>query len=183
MEVSGYFQKQNKKVPSLYRDIHPGDSWPYILYNKQSAEYIPHCRVYTLNWTLSSTLNCSRQIRPPPFWRRVPSCKQPGLHRSRSIKLPWRNLLTPSVYIKSWCGAALPPPVSSYSVKASTVENGSNISNRPVWISCAYTTSFQSWVKWMDIFGSSQFPLYRDLPLYKVHQFGRAVAGEPTLLE
>ena len=32
----------------------------------------------------------------------------------------------------------------------------------------------------MEIFCISQFPLYRDLPLFKVHQSGWALAGEPT---
>ena len=30
-DVSVYFQQQQKKVTSLYRDIHPGDSWIYSL--------------------------------------------------------------------------------------------------------------------------------------------------------
>ena len=43
--------------------------------------------------------------------------------------------------------------------------------------------SVQPWVKWMEAFISSHFPLYRDLPLYEVHQIGRAAAYKPTLLE
>ena len=41
----------------------------------------------------------------------------------------------------------------------------------------------QSWGKSMETICSSHFPLYRDLPLYKVHPIGRAATGEPTLLE
>ena len=48
---------------------------------------------------------------------------------------------------------------------------------------CVYNKSVQSWVKRMELFGSSQFPLYMDLPLYEVHHIGRAATGEPTLLE
>ena len=35
----------------------------------------------------------------------------------------------------------------------------------------------------METICSSHFPIYRDLPLYEVHQIGRAATGEPTLLE
>ena len=36
--------------------------------------------------------------------------------------------------------------------------------------------------KW-KLFVVPIFPLYRNLPLYEVHQIGRAAAGEPSLLE
>ena len=35
----------------------------------------------------------------------------------------------------------------------------------------------------METICSSHSPLYRDLPLYEVHQIRRAATGEPTLLE
>ena len=44
-------------------------------------------------------------------------------------------------------------------------------------ISCLYITSVQSWVKWLDTICSSHFPLYRDHPLYKVHQIRRAATS------
>ena len=53
----------------------------------------------------------------------------------------------------------------------------------PVWMSCLYSKSVQSWVKWLETICSSNFPLYRDLPLYKIHQIRRAATGKPTLLE
>ena len=35
----------------------------------------------------------------------------------------------------------------------------------------------------MELPLSTAISLYRDLTLYKVHQFGSATTGEPTLLE
>ena len=53
--------------------------------------------------------------------------------------------------------------------------------------SASASASVQSRVESMETICSSNFPLYRYLPLYKVHQIGRAAtgnaAGEPTLLE
>ena len=41
-----------------------------------------------------------------------------------------------------------------------------------------YSTSVQSWVKWLETICSSNFPLYRDLPLYEVHQIRRAASHQ-----
>ena len=42
IHLSVYFQQQNKKITSLNRDIHPGDSWPY--------DVRPGLYLY-INWT------------------------------------------------------------------------------------------------------------------------------------
>ena len=44
-------------------------------------------------------------------------------------------------------------------------------------IACKYNTSVKSRVKWMVTIWCSHFPLYRDFPLYKGHQFGKAAAA------
>ena len=59
----------------------------------------------------------------------------------------------------------------------------SKSSTEPVYISCKYNTSVQPRKEWMETICSSHFPPYRDLPLYEVHQTGRATTSEPTFLE
>ena len=71
------------------------------------------------------------------------------------------NLYTEAIELV--CGGS-PIAVSLWSVKPSTVENGSNSSTEPVWISWVYYTSVQSWVKFKEIYCLSQFTLHRDLP-------------------
>ena len=41
-----YIFNNNKKVTSLYRDIHPGDSWPYISLRTPDLNSPPHSKCF-----------------------------------------------------------------------------------------------------------------------------------------
>ena len=96
-------------------------------------------------------------------------------HRTRSH---WRQTKLYSKAIKLVCGGS---PIGCVLVERKAQHRGKKEQQQ-------HRTSLdqlfvQSWVKLMETICSSHSSLYRDLPLYEVHQIRRATTGEPTLLE
>ena len=77
---SVYFQQQQKIVTSLYKDIHPGDSWPYV--------WSWQCEVVLRNFLHSDKFN--GEVITPAFRIYLPFC-QKHTAKSRILLLEWKR--------------------------------------------------------------------------------------------